>query len=104
VAVAVTGYAQRASQRELGEIVVVKAGYELIVGTGEILLGLDHLYTVGDTGSEAILRPSKTLIGKLDILLGNFNLFFRGIKIEKGRADVLVDLSADIFRFRLSLP
>jgi hypothetical protein len=72
-------YAQGASQRKLGEIVVVQTRYVLIVGAGESLLGLDDFNTVSDTGSEAVLRPSKALIGKLDILLGHFNLFFRGI-------------------------
>ena len=58
---------------------VVKARYVLIVGAGESLLGLDHFNTVSYSRSEAILRPGKALIGKLDILLGHFNLFFRGI-------------------------
>src|SRR5258707_13565553 len=72
-------YAQGASQRKLGEIVVVQTGYELIVGAGESLLGLDDFNTVGDAGSEAVPRPSETLIGKLDILLSHCNLFSRGI-------------------------
>jgi len=59
--------------------VVVQAGYVLIIGAGESLLGLDDFNTVSYSRSEAILRPSKVLIGKLDILLGDFNLFFCGI-------------------------
>src|SRR5579862_2730979 len=65
-----------ASEIELGEVVVVKARYVLIVGAGESLLGLDDFNSVSDSRSEAILRPGKALIGKLDILLGHFNLFF----------------------------
>src|SRR3984885_11092879 len=82
---------------------VIEARYVLIVGAGESLLGLDHFNTVSYSRAEAILRPSKALIGKLDILPGDFNLFFRGIQIEKSGANVLVNLPADVFRFGLSL-
>src|SRR5258708_20686840 len=93
-----------ASERELGEIVVVEAGDVLIVGAGESLLGLDHLNAVGHSGSEAIFRPIKILVGKRDVLPGYLNLLFRRIEIEKSGANVLVNLSTNVFRFRLPLP
>ena len=82
---------------------VVEAGYVLIVGAGESLLGLDHFYAVGHSGSEAIFRPSKALIGKFDVLLRNCHLFFGCVEIEKSRSHVIVDLAPKVFCFGLTL-
>src|SRR4029077_1775953 len=81
----------------------VEAGYVLIVGAGESLLGLDHFYAVGHSGSEAVFRPSKALIGKLDVLLRNRDLFFGCVEIEKSRSHVIVDLAPKVFCFGLTL-
>ena len=83
---------------------VIEAGDVLIVRAGERLLGLNHLDAIGHTGSEAVLRPSKALIGEVDVLLCYSDLLFRRIEIEKGRSHVIVNLTANVFGFGLPLP
>ena len=46
----------------------------------------------------------QTLIGQDDIFLSDIDLLFGCVEIEKCRTDVVVNLAANVFRFRLSLP
>lgn len=96
--------AEGARQGKFREIVVVHAGDVLVVRACERLLGLHHFDAIGHTGAEAILRMRQTLIGQDDIFLSDIDLLFRCVEIEKCRTDVEVNLAANVFRFRLSLP
>src|SRR4029077_1339680 len=97
-------YSKSTSQRELGKVVAVETVDVLIVGAGEGLLGLDHFDAISYSGTEAISGPSKALIGKFNVLLRHLDLLLGGVKVEKSRPHVIVNLSAKIFGFGFALP
>src|SRR5438445_12394353 len=46
----------------------------------------------------------ESLIGQIHVLAGHGNLFDGGIQIEKCSANVIINLSTDVFSFRAALP
>src|SRR5439155_8743604 len=93
-----------ASQRELGEVVVVQAGDVLVISARKSLLGLDYFDSIGDARRETIFRPANIFVSECDVLFGYIDLFLGGLKIEKSCSHVIVNLAANVFFFGLPLP
>jgi hypothetical protein len=94
---------ERTSERQFCEIVAIQAGDVLVVGAGQRLFGLHYFDAISDACGKALLGTSDVVIGQVHILMSYINLLFRGIQIEKRSANVVINLSTDVFRFCLPL-
>ena len=74
----------------------VKTLNKAFVRAGYGFLGLHDLEIVGNSGGEAILRLSQRLFGQFDGTAGDLHLLGRGIKIEQGRTDLVIDATTQI--------
>src|SRR5579864_7876968 len=74
----------------------IKTLNKAFVRPGNRFLGLHYFQIVSNSGGEAILRLSERLFGQFDGTAGNLDLFGRGIKIEQGRTDFVIDAAAQI--------
>src|SRR5260370_39971371 len=82
----------------------IKTLNKAFVRAGNGFLGLHNFQIIGDSGGKAILRLSQRLFGQFDGTAGDLDLLGRGIKIEQGRTDFVIDAATQIAQLRANLP
>ena len=85
-------HTQRASQTELGNIVLVEAADILTVGLRHGLLCLTDGQIVADAVGVALLGLAERLVGEVDTGSGYFDLLLGGGNVEQGVTHIGVDL------------
>ena len=80
------------------------ARYELVVRAGQRLLGLHHLNAVRHPGCETLARTVQILVRQINIAAGDVYLLSRRTEIQECGSDIIINLAANVFCFRLALP
>src|SRR5262249_22291728 len=83
LAVARTRHADRSSELQLCQTVAVGAGDVLVVCGRERLLGLDDFNAVRHARGKPFLRAPEVLVGKVDVLARDADLFLRRLQIQQ---------------------
>src|SRR5215472_4742637 len=97
-------HSQRPGELQFCHIVAIQAGNVLIIRARQRLLSLHDFNAIGHPGGESLLRAREIFIGKIHVLARDCYLLRSGLQTEKRGADVIIDLSAQVFCFGLALP
>src|SRR6266481_722503 len=97
-------YSQRPGELQFCHIVAIQAGDVLVIRARQRLLRLHDFDTVRYPGGETLLGARETFPGEVHVLTRNRYLLPRGLQIKECGADIIVNLSAQVFCFRLALP
>src|SRR5262249_23249340 len=97
------GGACTANDGAFRERVAVLRGDELFARDGDGLLRLDDLDVAGDARREAVARLRELLGGQIARLARAGQLLRRGVDVEEGRANLVIDRRPEILGLRAAL-
>ena len=88
--------AESANQRNFLIIIVVEARYVLFVRAGDGLLRLHYLHCIGDSCAETVAGLNQRRIRQINVAARHAYLISRRLQVQQRRANVGVDLRAQI--------